>query len=414
MLKLSTLTLLLSFLPTFILADHHSSNWHGYLGSKRDGFAKGFQVPQSWPKNLQKKWQVPVGGGYGTAIIHQDRIYVHARQMGEEILHCLELKTGSTIWKKGIQTPFKMGGGGERHGKGPKSNPIYSDGRIFTMSITGILRAWDAKSGDKLWEKDYSKQFGKGHPYWGTATSPIVDGDRVIAHFGNCKKGALIALNVKTGKEVWTQGEDGTCYSSPLLVDIEGVRQIVECNHRALVGVESKTGKLLWEFPFPHIGTDQNMPTPTFNKGQILVGGENRGIMGVLPQLIDGKWKATKQWHQKKLALDMASTIMNDGLLYGFSHYDRGRLFCLDPKDGKVLWESPGRTGQNAMFLSIPGYVVALIDHGEVRLLKANREKYEVAAKYRVADGQTWAPPVLIQDQLMIKGLEDLTVWSFK
>ena len=81
------------------------------------------------------------------------------------------------------------------------------------------------------------------------------------------------------------QGEDGPCYSSPLLVEHEGIRQVIEWNHRALVGVESKTGKLLWEFPFPHTGTNQNMPTPSFDKGRVLLGGENRGLHGIEPKL---------------------------------------------------------------------------------------------------------------------------------
>ena len=159
----------------------------------------------------------------------------------------------------------------DRHGKGPKSNPLYADGRIFTMSSRGDLSAWNAEDGKLLWRTDYDEQFKVTRPFWGATTSPIVDGDRVIVHFGNDEKGVLVALDVKTGNEIWSQGKDGTSYSSPLIATLFGVRQVIEWNHRAVVGVESSTGKKLWEYPFAHVGTNQNMPTPSLHNGRILV-----------------------------------------------------------------------------------------------------------------------------------------------
>ena len=113
------------------------------------------------------------------------------------------------MWKKSMTVPFKMGGGGEWHGKGPKSSPVMAEGRVFTFSITGILTAWDAASGDQLWQRDYSSQFTSSHPYWGAATSPIVDGQRVIVHFGTDDEGLLVALDTRTGQEIWSLGRAG-------------------------------------------------------------------------------------------------------------------------------------------------------------------------------------------------------------
>ena len=253
--------------------------WPGWLGPKRNGWVNNFQPPKKWPEKLQQMWRVKVGAGYGSPLVANGRVYQHARQGEDEVLWCLDLKTGGVKWRKSYTTPFKIGNGAERHGKGPKSSPVFADGRVFVMSITGVLSAWDAALGKLLWRRCYSSRFKKSHPFWGSANSPIVDGKRVVAHFGNDEEGMLVALDVKTGKEVWTQGKDGTCYSSPLLVNHQGVRQIIEWNHRALVGVESKSGRLLWEFPFPHTSHNQNMPTPSFHKGRVLLGGENRGAI---------------------------------------------------------------------------------------------------------------------------------------
>ena len=386
--------------------------WPGWLGPERNGWVPDFQPPARWPAKLKRGWQVEVGSGYGSPLVAAGRVYQHARQGNEEVLWCLDLQSGRVIWRSAYTAPFKIGGGGERHGKGPKSSPVLANGRVFTMSITGALTAWDADSGTQLWSRNYDSQFQKSHPYWGASTSPIVDGRRVIVHFGTDKQGALTALDVATGKEIWSLGKDGPSYSSPLLAELQGVRQVVEWNHRALVGVESQTGRKLWEFPFPHVGSDQNMPTPAVHNGRILLGGENRGMHSLEPNLSDGVWTVKRVWQQKQVALDMSSAVINDDLLYGFSHYGRGRLFCLDPNTGKVLWQGPGRTGRNVMFLSIPNHIVALINNGKLNVIRAQGKQFETLASYQVAPGETWAPPVLLPGAILVKDLKTLTHWS--
>ncbi len=386
--------------------------WTGWLGPERNGWVSSFKSPDAWPQSLSKVWSVDVGTGYGSPLVVDEHVFQHARQGDDEVVWSLDRTSGKVLWRKSFPVPFKAAGGGEYHGNGPKSCPVYADGRLFTMSINGTLSAWDASSGKQLWQRSDGGTFGKSHPNWGASTSPIVDGSNVIVHFGTDDAGVLLALDVATGKEVWKQGKDGASYSSPLLAEINGVQQVVEWNHRALAGVESRSGKPLWEFPFPHVGSDQNMPTPAIHNGRVLLGGENRGIHSIRPELKNGEWTVTDEWHQKELALDMSSAVINDGLLYGFSHYDKGRLFCLDPKTGDVLWTGPPRTGRNVMFLAVPGYIVALIDSGELRIVRASPRKYQQVASYRVADGHTWAPPVLLSDGVLIKDRERLTLWS--
>ncbi|WP_417735608.1 PQQ-binding-like beta-propeller repeat protein [Rosistilla oblonga] len=388
--------------------------WPGFLGPKRDGWVSHFQPPAAWPKSLSKVWRIEVGTGYGSPLVDNNRVYQHARQGMDEVLRCVDLATGKEIWKQTHAVPFKASSGGERHGNGPKSTPILADGRIFTMSSLGDISAWDAETGELLWRSDYGKRFSQNHPNWGASTSPVIDGDHVVAHFGNDDEGALIALDAKTGEEVWSQGNDGAAYSSPLVVEIHGVRQVVDWNHRALVGVDSRSGEALWEFPLPQFTSNQNMPTPTFHNGRILLGGENRGIYGLEPELHEGKWAVKERWFQKDVALDMSTAVINGNLLFGFSHYKAGQLFCLDTETGEVLWRGPGRTGANVAFLSIPDHVIALFDGGRLQVIKATGKGLEEVASYRVAGSETWAPPVLLGTGLLIKDQQSLTLWSFE
>lgn len=387
--------------------------WTGWLGPKRNGWVDDFQPPQKWPDKLEQHWQARVGEGYGSPLVTNERVYQHARQGEQEVAWCLDLNDGKVLWRQSEPTPFKMGGGGERHGKGPKSCPVLAEGRLFTLSITGTLIAREALTGSLIWKRDYNSRFPKSHPYWGVSASPIIVDNLIVVHVGNDDRGTLIALDTSSGKEVWTQGTDGTSYSSPLLANFFGVSQIIDWNHNALCGIEVASGKLLWTQPFPHEGHNQNMPTPTLNNGRILLGAENRGIHSFEPRLTDKGWQVTENWHQPDVALDMSTAVMNDGLLYGFSHYNSGQLFCLNPDNGEIVWQSRGRSGQNVTFLSIPGHIITLINDGELRVLSAAGKDTKQVASYRVADSPTWAPPVVLSDGFLVKDRNFLTRWRY-
>lgn len=280
------------------------------------------------------------------------------------------------------------------------------------MSLSGELRAWNATTGNLMWRSDYGSNFRQSHPNWGASTSPIVDGHKVIVHFGTDDEGALTALDVKSGSVIWSLKGDGASYSSPVLAKLGGVPQLVEWNHEALVGVDTATGTELWRFPFPHEHHNQNMPTPVIYRESVLLGGENRGIRSVSPRLQNGQWSVTVSWQQNDVALDMSTAVINKDLLYGYSHYGKGRLFCLNPSSGEVVWQGPGRTGENVTFLSVPGSVLALINTGELRIIQAGADEYELTRSLQVGDDWTWSPPVLLKDGLLVKDRNTLTFWK--
>ncbi|MDB2346526.1 PQQ-binding-like beta-propeller repeat protein [Verrucomicrobiales bacterium] len=401
------------FTATTASPQDFNQDWTGWLGPERNARVAGAAFPANWNGELEQVWKVEVGTGHGTPIVVGEHVWQHARPNGSEVVTCLKLATGKQVWQEGKPVAFKIGGGGELHGKGPKSSPVYADGRIFTKSITGVLTARDAMTGKLLWQKDYRRQFRPNQPYWGVSVSPLVDGDQVVTYLGNDKEGSLFAFDAATGDFVWRLGEDATAYSSPIVVEIEGVRQIVHWNREDLIGVESQTGKLLWKFHWPYRGNNQNTATPTYHNGFVIVGGEGRGIKSIEPKRVGDRWIVSESWHQKEVSLDTSSTIQHEGRLYGISEYKRGQFFCLDPKRGKVLWLTQGREGDHASFLSVGDRLLALTTGGMLKVLKGNSEAYDEEREVEVADGSTWAPPVFLRDGLLIKTENELIRWRF-
>lgn len=387
--------------------------WPGWLGPNRDGHVSYFQAPEKWPKNLTRAWSVTIGEGSAMPIVANGRIYAHSRQSGEEAVWALDPETGNTLWRKSYPVTYQIQSPGERHGNGPLSNPTYANGRLFTFSVTGILSAWDAQSGELLWRREYADRFRQTHPDWGHSTSPLVDGDQVVVHFGSDHAGVLVALDVATGEEIWTEGEDGVCHASPILVELEGVRQIVEWNDEFVVGIESQTGRRLWDYYLPHRGSNQNSPTPVHYNGRILIGGENRGIRSLEPKLENGEWRVIENWHLREVSLNMASAIVNGDSLFGKSHFRQGQFFRLDIETGVIIWRGPSRMGEYATFLALDEQIIILKDDATIEVVDAKSPTYQPIISYEVAESPTWAAPVLMTDGFLVKDRTKLFRWRF-
>src|SRR6185295_3913624 len=132
------------------------------------------------------------------------------------------------------------------HGEGPKATPLFHNGKLFTLGISGIVSAFDAATGRRLWQTPAPPV----DPMFGTATSPLGDGPRVIVHVGGHDHGALTAFNSDTGAVVWRWDGDGPAYASPIVATLGGTRQVVTVSQQNIVGVSADTGALLWQRPF--------------------------------------------------------------------------------------------------------------------------------------------------------------------
>lgn len=401
------------FMMTAAVAMAVPLTWDGWRGPGRDAIVQEFQTPETWPEKLEQVWSLEVGSGYATPLVASGRIYQHARMGNDEVVWCLEAATGEVIWRKDTPVAFRPGGGGERHGPGPKSTPTLADGRVFTLSITGTLIAWSADDGEMLWRRDFKDQLEETYPYWGVSTSPLVENGRLYLHVGSCDNGALFCIDPETGADIWLQRQHANCYSSPLVKEVDGVRQLVEFNHHGLCGVDLETGKVLWENEFPHRGRNQNTPTPVFYQDLFVLGAEDRGMFAVRANQGDGAWTANRVWETREVSLDMSSPVVSDGVVFGFSHLKSGQLFGLDPQTGEVLWRGEPREGDNAALVAVPGYVLALNDRGELHVLRSSRDKCEIIRTYKVGSS-TWTAPALVEDSILIKDGDRLVRWKIR
>jgi outer membrane protein assembly factor BamB len=297
------------------------------------------------------------------------------------------------------------------HGQGPKATPMYSNGKLYTFGISGILSAFDAETGKPIWRLDFIKQYKEGAPDFGTAMSPIIDGGILIAHVGGTKLGALTAFDAATGAVKWSWDGDSPAYASPIVVELGGVRQLVTQSHSNIIGVAVASGKLLWKIPFK-TEYDQNIVTPVLYKDTLIFSGVDKGVFAVRLKHNTGAWTPETVWQNKSVSMYMNSPVLAGDLLFGFSHLKKGQLFCLDPRTGATLWTGPPRAGDSAAILASATTLFALTPDAQLIIAKPTEKALVEIRRYEVADSPTWAHPVVLPDGVLIKDLKTLARWS--
>ncbi|HYH86065.1 MAG TPA: PQQ-binding-like beta-propeller repeat protein [Pyrinomonadaceae bacterium] len=391
-----------------------AAEWPQWRGPNRDGLAAGVAPPAAWPKELKQGWRVTVGVGHSSPVVSNGVVYQFARQGDDEVLVALDASTGRELWRSAATpVPYAVNPAASGHGKGPKSTPVVANGRVYTLGIAGLLSAHDARTGRLIWRKDFSKQFPATSPLYGTAMSPVVVGDLLVAHVGGHEGGALTAFDSATGAVKWSYDADGPAYSSPVLLTAGGERQIVTFTQKELVSVSPATGKLLWKLP-AKTSYDTNCNTPIVYKDTVIVSLEGQGLAAVRPVREGGKWTAREVWHNEQNELYMNTPVVNGTTLYGLSTRKKGQFFAVDAATGKTLWQGPGRMGENASITNVAGTLVALTNDAVLYVLPAGATSFGPVAQYTVANSQTWAHPVFLGGHILVKDETTLTSLSLR
>lgn len=400
-------TLVTTFAWTVVTASLMAADWPQWRGPKRDGTGAAFSAPAQWPEKLAQRWRIPVGGGHSSPVLVADRIYLHSRQQENEIVRAIDAATGKIVWQESHPAPYRVNSAASAHGPGPKSTPAVADGRAITLGISGILSAFDAKSGKVLWRKPAPPV----PPLYGTAMSPLVDGGLVIAHVGGQDRGALTAFDAATGAEKWKWPGDGPGYASPVVGTFGGTRQIVTQSQDRLVSVSAASGQLLWELPL-RTPYQQNSVTPVVHNDVVIYSGLENPLTAIRPVNKGGKWSVEKVWENAGEGMYMSSPVIVGGTLYGLSNRNRGHFFAVDLTSGKTLWSTQGREAENAAILAAANLLFILKADAELVVARANPRAFDVVRRYTVADGATWAHPVVDGNRIFVKDAEHLTLWT--
>jgi len=361
-----------------------AQDWPQWRGQNRDGAIDSFRAPAEWPNTLTRQWNVDVGTGYATPLLVGDRVYVFTRQGENEVMTALDAASAEVIWRTSYPAPFTMNSATVRHGPGPKSTPVFSGNRLFTLGMTGMVTAFDAETGARIWQTPAPPV----EPTYHTAMSPVVEGDLVIVHVGGHDDGALTAFDVATGDVRWSWNGDGPAYGSPLVFDLSGTRQVVTFTQGNFVGVALANGELLWRRPYATPATTTSQ-TPILHEDTVIEMGRGNGVTAFRVVPGGGAWVTQDVWHTDEVSMHLSDAVATDGVLFGLSHLNSGQYFALDLDTGRTLWTSDPRQAEHAAIARAGDTIFSLEDDGELVVIDLNRTRFEPFGRYTVATSET-------------------------
>ena len=397
--------LALLLLPLVLAAD-----WPQFLGPTRNSQSADTELLERLPAaGPEVVWSYKVGQGYAGAAVAKGKCVIFHRVGNEDLIEALDAVTGKPVWKVATRTDYSDPLG---KGDGPRAVPTIADGRVFALAANGVLTAVTLDDGKKLWAVDLLAKYEVPASYFGVGTAPLVVGDRVLVNVGGEGAG-VVALDVKTGKELWKASNDRASYASPVFAKLDGVDMALFFTRNGLLSLDPETGKerfsMRWRARIdasvnaasPLVIGDQLFLTASYGTGAILLDVKKDGVKEV--------WKS-----DRVLSCHFNSPVVVGEQMYGVQgrQEEGAKLRCIDWKTGKIRWTQDG-FGCGSL-IAVDRVLVGMTEGGELLLLRANAEKYEELGRASVLKAGVRAHIALANGRLYGRDAEKLACWNLK
>jgi len=384
----------------------NTGEWPGFRGPQRDGAVRGVHLKTDWSTSPPVElWRRPIGPGWSSFSVHTGRLYTQEQRGNDEIIACHDVSTGKPVCRHSDPARFYESIGGP----GPRATPTLSNGRVYALGATGIMNVLDDQTGAVVWSRNAVSDTGAKIPGWGIAGSPLIVNDMVVV----AVSGSLVAYDLATGKPRWFGPKGSDSYSSPQLLTINGVEQIVLMSSTGATSVALADGKELWNHSWP---SDTRVMQPAVaGDGQLVISvGDGMGGNGT--RLIAVKhgqngtegWTTEEKWTSEDFVPNFTDFVVHKGHAFGF---DWGTLACIDLNNGKKKWRAPQHGYGQIVLLPDQDLLLELSEKGELVLIKASPEQFSELARFKVLEGKTWNHPVLIGDVVLVRNDHEMAAF---
>ena len=380
-----------------------AENWPGWRGPGNRGISAETDVPLTWSKTENVHWKVAVpGAGVSAPVVWDERIFLTASdgRLNDRLhVFCYERKDGKLLW----HTRLFGAAPTDLFPPGGMAVPTpATDGKaVYVLFGTGELAALDF-AGKPLWIRALAEEYGPFRNRWGMGSSPIFAGGTLYVQVDHWSQSYLLAVDPKTGKNLWKADRPGAVnWSSPLIVDVKGRTEVITFGTFHVRSYDAETGSELWRVEGMH---QQCIPSPVVT-GDLLIACSGDNTMAIR---LDGQTgdltKSNVVWKNKKVAAFMPSPLLYEGLIYVPA--DREFVTCVDAKAGMQVWKE--RVGQNfyASPVAAAGRIYFATKEGSVKVLRSGRE-FEMLAENEMGEPIV-ASPAISGGQIFLRGEKHL------
>ncbi len=413
-------------------------NWPQWRGPQSQGVSEEKNLPDEWSPTKNILWKIPIPGrGHSSPIVWGNRIFLttdlegdvipgqnavqHVRK-GEVWVHpdavsgnrkhtlkvlCLDRDSGKLLWERAAHDGAVYD---DRHRKNTyASSTLATDGtNVYAFFEAEGVYCYDFK-GNLKWKTSIGKISKVG---MGPGTSPVLHENLLILQGDNEDGGAdlsyIVALEKKTGKEVWrTHRNHRKTHATPLVLQAGTRTELVASGAESVIAYDPKTGKELWRAEGV---AGHAIPSAVAGHGMVFVtaGYPSKRAIGIkLGGAGDLKGTPAQVWKYDKGTAYVPSPILYGEYLYLVS--DKGILTCIDAKTGTIVYEG-GRIPVPATFSASPvayeGKIVLTSEDGDSYVIKAG-PKHEVLKTNSLGE-PVYASPAISAGRLFIRGEKHL------
>jgi outer membrane protein assembly factor BamB len=392
-----------------------SGDWAQWRGPNHDGLSTETGLLKAWPTGGPPLvWKATgLGAGYSSVAVVGQRVFTIGDKADRNEVIAVNRADGKPLWRTDLG---KAGAPGWGKFAGPRCTPVVDGNLVFAVAQYGEMACLDAAKGEVKWRKDYAKDFGAALPEWGFSGMPLVDGEQVILAVGG-KQGDLVALNKQTGAVLWQSKEltDSIHYSSPIVVEIGGVRQYLQLTDANVAGIAAADGKLLWRAA--RKGATAVIPTPIYHDGFVYVtSGYGAGCHLFKVTARAGAFAAEQIYANKIIENHHGGVIRLGDHVYG--HSEKGGWTCQEVKTGKVVWQSD-KTGKGSLAYAEGHFYLRAEDKGKgtVVLIDATPAGYQETGRFEPPDRsgkENWPHPVIAGGHLYLRDQDVLLCYDIK
>jgi outer membrane protein assembly factor BamB len=407
---LAGLSMALACTGLLVAQDVAKADWPQILGPNRNGIYTGPPIVPSFPRSGPPSlWTRDVGAGFAGPAVVGDRLVLFHRVNNRETIEAMNALTGKTVWTFDYPTSYRDDFGFD---EGPRAIPVIAGGRVFTHGADGMLHGLDFATGRMLWSSDTRKVFEAPKGYFGVASSPVVDGTRVLVNVGG-KQGGIVAFDAASGKTLWTATSDEPSYSAPIVAEINKQRTAVFFTRTGLVAVDPSNGKVLYQHRWrARQAASVNAATPIVLNDQIFLSA-SYGTGAVLLKVANNQ--VTPVWSgDESMSNHYSTSVLKDGYLYGFDgRQEFGQtLRCVELATGKVMWNVDGF---GAGSLLVAGETLVIMrESGELALAPASPKAFRFAARAQLLKGVVRAYPALANGRYYVRNERQLAAYDLR
>jgi outer membrane protein assembly factor BamB len=304
--------------------------------------------------------------------------------------------------------------------------------------VRNVLSCYDLE-GTLLWRKEAASG---AWPKFFASSSPIVVDGACIVQLGGDREGSITAYDLNMGDEKWKWTGDGAAYASPVVAKLNGAKAIVAVTASKLVAVNAADGKELWKTDYNQ--GRYNATTPIATDSTVIYAGPTTGITAVKLEKEGDELTAKDKHKIADATLFFNTPVLRDGWLFGISNLNS--LFSANAETGEVAWSAPmgeqqpsgaaqggqpgggppgGGRGRGGMRGGMGGggygsvvdagsVLIALSPVGQLVVFEPNEKEYKEIAKYKVAEGDTYAYPVVSGNRIYVKDKDSVALWTIE